>query len=271
MKPRVGNGRETGHQRRWTLAAGVALALAAAPDALAYDYHKSITIDRSRISDASCGATLTDYPMLFKVTDPDLAHTTSGGNVTDLDGDDIIFIARDTTTCGGPASCILDHEIERYVNTTGELVAWVRLPAVNTAAAASDTVIHVYYGDSTVTSPTENPAGVWNANFKGVYHLEEDVVDEATGGIHDDSTSYGNDGTQFGNAKIAGKIADGQDFDGIDDYIDTGPVISGNAATVEAWVKHDSLPAAIRGTSARATPSSSATPDWSASVSWTST
>ena len=236
----------------WVRYAGSASAAALvlwllAPAAFAYDFNKSITIDRSKISDASCGATLTNYPMLFSVTDPDLAHTTSGGDVTDVGGDDIIFLARDATTCGGPATCVLDHEIEKYVSTTGELVAWVRLPAVNTSVAASDTVLYVYYGDSSVTSPTENPAGVWDANYKGVWHLEEDVTDEATGGVHDDSTSNANDGAQNGNVEGTGRIADGQDFDGTDDYIDVGNVIgAAGTVTLSAWVKHDNVTATKR-------------------------
>ena len=161
-----------------TLATFLALGLSAT-GAFAYEFRKSITIDRSKISDGSCGATLANFPMLFSVTDSDLRHTSSGGDVTDLGGDDIIFVALDAMTCGGPSICRLDHEIEKYVNTTGELVAWVRLPSVNTSAAASDTIIYIYYGDGKVTSPTENPAGVWDANHAGVWHLHDDFLDSA--------------------------------------------------------------------------------------------
>ncbi len=80
--------------------------------------------------------------MLFNSTDTDLAHTSNGGDVTDLGGDDITFRGLDATTCGGPASCTLAHEIEMYDN-------------------------------STVTSLTENPAGVWDANYQAVWHLDE--------------------------------------------------------------------------------------------------
>ncbi len=236
-------------ERGWaTPAATVALCwFLSAPGAYAYDFNKSITIDRSKISDASCGATLINYPMLFSVTDPDLANTASGGHVTDLQGDDIIFVAHDSVTCGGPASCAVDHEIERYVSTTGELVAWVRIPSVNTAAAGSDTVIYVYYGDSTVTSPTENPASVWDSSFKGVWHLEEQVTDEATGGTHNDSTSNANDGTQTRNGPFAGEIAGAQDFDGLGDYVEVadddalsfGDGTNDTPFSLSAWVYLD--------------------------------
>jgi streptogramin lyase len=212
-----------------------------------FAFLKPITIDRSKIP-GTCGATLQNYPMLFNTTDPDLALTTSGGNVTDLQGDDIIFRAHDDTTCGGAgrAPCVLDHEIERYVGTTGQLVAWVRIPSVRTAAAGSDTVIYIYYGNAAVTSPTENPAGVWDATYKGVWHLTEDVIDEATSGTHEDSTSNGNAGAQNGNVEGTGKIADGQDFDGTNDYVAIGNVIgAASAVTLSAWIQHDNV-AAIR-------------------------
>jgi len=218
-----------------TLATMLVLGLSA-PGAFAYDFQKSITIDRSKIADASCGGTLTQYPMLFSVIDADLAHTGSGGDVTDLGGDDIIFVGLDAATCGGPSSCILAHEIERYDNATGELVAWVRVPVVNTNAAASDTVIYVQYGDATVTTPTENPTGVW-ANYAGVWHLEEQVA-----GTHDDSTGT-QDGTRNGNSVAPGKIAAAQDFDGGDVVLvsDHDAFSFGNGTTdspfsVSAWV-----------------------------------
>jgi len=71
-----------------------------AQGAFAYDYLKSITIDRSKIDIGTYGATLANYPMLFSVTDPDLRVTGSGGRVTDSQGDDIIFRGLDATTCG---------------------------------------------------------------------------------------------------------------------------------------------------------------------------
>ena len=205
-----------------------------------YNLFRPITIDRARIP-GGCGATLTNYPMLFNVTNvPDLAHTGSGGAVTDLQGDDIIFRAASDTACGGAglAPCVLDHEVEKYVPGTGELVAWVRIPAVNTAAAGTDTVIQIMYGNADVTTPTENPAGVWESNYECVYHLEETVVDEASVvDAHTDSTSNNNHGDQNGNVNTGAKIADGQSFDAADTIVGTTTGFATDDGTIEFWIR----------------------------------
>ncbi|MGD8523970.1 MAG: DUF2341 domain-containing protein, partial [Desulfobacterales bacterium] len=130
--------------------------------------------------------TLTDFPLLYSVTDTDLRD-----HVTSPNGWDIIFRALDDTTCGGAdlSPCALDHEIEKYDPSTGELVAWVRLPSVNGAAASSNTVIYIYYGNNSITSPTENKNGVWDSDFMQVWHLGE------SSGSPQDSTSNSYTGT----------------------------------------------------------------------------
>ena len=86
--------------------------------------------------------------------------------MTDVDGDDLIFTNSSKTVQ-------LDHEIEKYDNTTGEIVAWVEVPFLS---GSSNTDIYMYFGNSNVTSPTENPTGVWDANYAGVWHLGEDAA-----------------------------------------------------------------------------------------------
>ena len=119
-----------------------------------YRFRKSITIDRTKLKDIfnnGCGtATLSDFPMLYSVTDADLIQDTDCATAVDgpcdAEGDDIIFRALDTTTCGGAAVCTLDHEIEKYDGTTGELVAWVRLPSVTVPVVTVETTALVSGG-----------------------------------------------------------------------------------------------------------------------------
>ena len=111
--------------------------------------------------------------------------------------------------------CTLDHEIERYNLTTGEFIAWVRIPSLNTMMWVTRPTRSSTSPTLTVPSPLppEIRPGV-DAGYQGVWHLEEgDVTDEATDGSHDDSTGV-NDGSQNGNVEGVGMVAFGQDFDG---------------------------------------------------------
>jgi hypothetical protein len=205
-----------------------------------FGFRKSITIDRTKIDDGSCGTTLSNFPMLFSVTDADLATIANDGDVASYDAPsndprDIIFRALDDDTCSpGTAPCTLDHEIEKYVDTSGELVAWVRIPSVNTSTAITDTVIYIYYGNSEITSSTQNVNGVWDSNYVGVWHLEE------TSGDHADSTSSNNTGTPFGgvNQNGTGQIDGADAFDATDDYLEpTTTNFNTQATTIDFWIQ----------------------------------
>lgn len=122
-----------------------------------YKYRKPITIDQTQVSGTS---NLTDFPVVISETDADLADSANGGNVQSSNGYDIRFELSDGTK--------LDHEIEKYVNTTGELVAHVRIPSLS---ATADTEIYMYYGNPDVATTEENAVGVWESSYKAVYHL----------------------------------------------------------------------------------------------------
>jgi len=149
-----------------------------------FEYRKAITIDETRVMGSS---DLIDFPVLINVTDPQLATTAFGGQVRKGDGSDIIF----TASCGGPR---LAHEIEKYVDSTGELIAWVKVPLVRYNV---NTVLFMYYGNPNVGCSTQNPSGVWDTSFKGVWHLKETPAG-APGEIRD-STANDNAGTGAGN------------------------------------------------------------------------
>ena len=73
---------------------------------------------------------LTNFPMLFPVTDPNLKSASNGGGVAQTNGNDILFTAGDGLTK-------LNHEIESYNPTTGQLVAWVQIPSLSPSADSS--------------------------------------------------------------------------------------------------------------------------------------
>ncbi|HNY39483.1 MAG TPA: DUF2341 domain-containing protein [Bryobacteraceae bacterium] len=183
--------------------------------------------------------------MLFSGTYSYLAHTDHSGNVTSASGYDIIF------TSDASGSTKLDHEIESYDHETGAVVLWVRIP---TLAYASDTVIYLWYGKSSISTSQENKTGVWDSNFQGVWHLGE-----TSGTTLADSTSNGRTLTKYdasNPASATGKVGKGIQGDGTNDSATLSTNISmGTSITVQAWINHPSATysgGAIRNTSSNA-------------------
>lgn len=200
-----------------------------------WDWRRALTIDNTKVSGSS---NFTNFPVLISLTNNSLRSTGNGGNVAQTDGGDILFTSSNGTTK-------LDHELETYDATTGEVVAWVQVP---TLSYNSDTVLYMYYGNGTGVADQENPTGVWDdGNYVSVWHLEEDPstsTDGDCGGGSDefcDSTSNNHDGDSFGTMtsgdSVAAQIGNGMDFDGANDYLlAPGDFASTNTVTVSAWV-----------------------------------
>jgi len=181
-----------------------------------WGYRKLITVNSSQVD-----ATLTNFPILvYRASDGDLASHAQD------DGDDIAFVLYSDN------STQLNHEIELFNGTTGELVAWVN---VTTLSSFVDTKIWMYYGNSTCISQ-ENIVGVWDSNYVMIQHLNE------TSDPHVDSTSYNNDGNESGvvNQSANGKIDGADDFDGLNDYVlvnESSTLEPPNQMTISAWIK----------------------------------
>src|SRR3990167_6410091 len=126
-----------------------------------YSYQRIITIDKDQISGRS---DFTDFPFLFSETANYLKTTANGGKIQNSNGYDIIF------TLGPDISSKLDHEIISYDGITGQFIAFVKL---STLFHYKDTTVYLHYGDSNIDHSQENVSGVWNSNFRAVYHLEE--------------------------------------------------------------------------------------------------
>jgi len=207
-----------------------------------WEYRKKITTSL----DTVISSDLTDFPYLVSFTDSDFTKT------TESDGTDIVFTASDGTT-------ELAYEIERFDQSTGEVIAWVKIPTVS---ASENTDIYIYYKGTA----TSSSSSVWDSNYKLVYHLNQSstgTVDEFT-----DVSDTGNDGTGGGTGamtqdedrrptQVEAKIGYGQSFDGptqgatsdgTGDYIWSQDVsewpgnngsTSDNDTTVEFWAKID--------------------------------
>jgi len=182
-------------------------------------YRKQIVIDHDYVYE-----NLTNFPMIvLEDSDTDLAlHARDSG-------DDIVFTDYDGNK--------LNHELELVDGDNGKLVAWVN---VTYLSADVDTVLYLYYGNS-LCSNQENILGTWSADYKLVQHLNE------TSGLHYDSTSYSNDGTNVGSDQDGVGIFDGCNvFDGADDYVNCGDDTSlsmSDMLTISGWFNPDSLTA----------------------------
>ncbi len=189
-----------------------------------YTYRKTITIDADQVS----GSTdFSNFPMLFSVTDPSLKTLANGGRVRNASGFDIIFTLADGSTQ-------LNHEIEYYSATSGNFVAWVKIP---TLGATVDTLIYMYYSNASIASSQENITGVWSSSFSMVHHLNTGAT------TYLDSTSYNNDaaigGTPSG-GNTTGQIAGGYGFAIDNSYMSITNQASQTPAsnyTMTAWVK----------------------------------
>jgi len=184
---------------------------------LDWRYRKQITINHAMVD-----GTLLNFPLLIKDTSSDF------GAHAQADGDDFVFTTEDGTK--------LNHEIEKYDGSPGELITWVNIPSLS---SVDDTLIYVYYGNSGCSSQ-ENIYGTWDSNFWMVQHLNEDGTV-----IRQDSTSNSNDGFP-GNydgdeATDSGKIDGGDYLDGGDDYMTFEGYPITSTYTVSCWIKLEDI------------------------------
>ena len=167
-----------------------------------WEFRKNITLSLNTATGVD--SDLTDFPVLISFTDTDLIQTKESL------GRDFVFTESDGTT-------VLSHEIEKFDNTTGELIAWVKLP---TMSASTSTDIYIYYKGDTIGF---NSADVWNDDYVLVWHLNQ--TSTGTAGEFRDATSNGNDGRGGGGTKVGyvagriphdteGQIGNGQELKG---------------------------------------------------------
>src|SRR5262249_4120919 len=124
---------------------------------------------------------------------------------------------------------------------TGQIIAWVQIPSLSPTV---DTTIYVYYGNA-AASDQQNKAGVWDSNFKAVYHM----ADKAANLTVSDSPGM-NPGTA--RASTSGKTTSGAidgalNFDGTSDFIVAAQNghfnLHSGPFTIETWIKDDATAA----------------------------
>lgn len=167
-----------------------------------YKYRKRISFNPAQVS----GSTdLVNYTALISIpSDNNLRTVANSGHVENASGYDIVFASDDGVT-------LLSHQLEKYTASTGELVAWVKVPTLSTTYTTN---IYMYYGNTAITTD-QSTGSAWNSTYEGVWHLNNNIFNDGTS---NGNTAVNGGSTNLTNAKIAG----GRSFPGTNtNYIQT--------------------------------------------------
>lgn len=163
-------------------------------------YYRPITVDHTDGTKVG-SSNQTNFPMLFSGTYAYLADIAHGGLVTNSpNGYDIGFYSDSAQTTK------LSWEIEKYDNTTGQIIAWVKVPTLYGTGAAQDTVIYLTYGNTGITTDQSAPTTTYDASYLGVWHFGT-----AASLTLLDSKAV-NNGTNHSATAVAGQINGGAAF-----------------------------------------------------------
>jgi hypothetical protein len=190
-----------------------------------WKYRTQLTINHAKVASSSPTSTFANFPVLVNTSSTGWKYSGSGGHVANASGFDILFT-------DGSSTAQLNHEIEQYASSTGALIAWIKIPALSTT---TDISIYMYYGNNAVTSTQENPTGVWNSNYIGVWHMDNTLGDSTVNALM---------GTNVGastNATTTPIIDSYRAFNGTSAWINVTPYnavynVTGTI-TVQAWIK----------------------------------
>ena len=190
---------------------------------------------RLRISIDGEGQALSDFPVLVKLSS---SSGKTGYDCTDVftklgaNSKKIAFEFEDSGT-----ECYA--EIEEWDNSNNLAHIHVKVPSI---PATAGSYLIMYYDEahadnSTYIGDTGETAAqnVWDSHFKGVYHMGQDPSGTAPQIL--DSTSNARHGTANGSMTsgdlVAGLTGKALHFDGVDDYLNLGPVHSSSICTLE--------------------------------------
>lgn len=142
-------------------------------------------------------------------------------------GDDIRFVDANGTT-------VLAHEVDGWDTGTSSNL-WVKVPKVNQSSSAD--YMYMYYNHPTASS-TATTTGVWNSNYKGVWHLSQSPA--AVGSSTLDSTSNAKHGSTSGamtaGQSVSGTIGNSYNLTG-NDFVDFGTLgAMASGRTVSMWI-----------------------------------
>lgn len=188
----------------------------------------AVTIDNAYV-----GSTLTDFPVLCDINNLPSEMFDADGSYPALNGGGDIRFSSDSA-----GATQLPCEVVSFVTNNnpalGSAQIYVKVPTVSSSA---DTTIYVWYNKAGESQPaasdTYGSENVWDSNYAAVYHMEQDPSGSAPQVL--DSTANDRHGTSAGSMTsgdlVTGKVGNGLDFDGSNDYIQCPVPISSSATT----------------------------------------
>lgn len=160
-------------------------------------------------------------------------HQTSN----DIDNMEIDYYDTDWVNFYSDEVGAINQWVDYSIGST-KTITKIRIRYENTSASFNR-YIYLKEVDIHTAGASSAHQSVWDSNFKSVYHM----ADYNTSTILD-ATSNLNHGTKKGSgepAEATGKVGQGQDFDGSNDYIDIGDMALTGSFTVEAVANYDNV------------------------------
>lgn len=191
---------------------------------MGYGFKRTVTLDHTKVGTVN-NTDQSNFPVLFSGVYSYLATTGNGGRVTNANGYDIIF------TSDSAGNNLLSFEIDSYDQSNGTVNFWVKVASVSHTV---DTVIYLFYGNSSISTFQGNITDTWSNGFGGVWHLKDGTTLTVT-----DSTTNANNGTIFGTPTATAAVIDGgYASTGSANYVDVGSGASvqpTSAGTLSIW------------------------------------
>jgi hypothetical protein len=189
-----------------------------------WTHRKQIEIDHNKVD-----ASLSGFPVAVMLDAGNFEFS-----LARPDGHDIRFASADGLT-------ELVFERELHDASAQNAVYWVRIPSVDPGA---NTVFYIYYGNSGAADVANDTGGVWDNNFRAVWHMNQ--FEEWDYWFIEDS-KLANDGEKISENNplaVISAIGTAQHFE-TDDFISILPHVSlrfTGGLNLSAWIKPELLP-----------------------------
>jgi hypothetical protein len=194
--------------------------LASAPAFAGFSWNIRITFDHTKVGAGTENES--SFPVVLTPGDASLKTIAGGGKIFSSTGADILAYSDSGCTTQLPS------ELPWYDGTNGNMELWVQ---VSTLSYTANTSVYICVGNA---SPPSRTTGVWDGNFKGVWH-----VPNGSSLTVGDSTANGNSASNLhSSSAAAGKIDGAAGFTGSTwiDIPDSTSLNVTSAYSISTWI-----------------------------------